>query len=84
MFRFDSLTAAGQSITGSGRTGVFLERPDGRAQVAPPCSCTIGLHEEDNTHDWTLLWPEQTLPTNGPLLLKLDAVTPAPGHGSDG
>ena len=31
MFRFDSLTAAGQSITGSGRTGVFLEAADGRA-----------------------------------------------------
>ena len=80
-FSFDSLTAAGQPFTTSGRTGIFLEAADGHAEVAPPCSCAIGLHEGDNTHDWTLFWPEEVLPTNGPLLLKLDAVTPAPDPG---
>ena len=84
-FGFDALSATGQAITESGRTGVFLEAADGRAEVAPPCSCAVGLHDEDNTHDWTLLWPETALPANGPVRLKLDAVIPPPDpDGSDG
>ena len=77
-FGFDALSGTGQTITGSGRTGVFLEAADGRAEVAPPCSCAIGVHDSDNTHDWTLQWPEAALPANGPVLLKLVAVTPPP------
>ena len=71
----DALQATGQSITASGRTGTFLEAATGRLDVAAPCSCSIGIHDADGVHEWTLFWPEAALPGNGPLQLILSAVT---------
>ena len=80
----EALQATNQSVTENNRTGVFLEAPSGRVEVAAPCSCDIGIHDTDNTHDWTLLSPEDTLPGNAPISLKLVAVTQSPSDGSPG
>ena len=76
-----TLQATSQNITDNSRTGVFLESASGRAEVAAPCSCDIGIHDADHAHDWTLVWPEAALPDNGPISLKLVAVTQAPSGG---
>ena len=73
----DALVSTGPTIGASGRTGAFLEAATGRLEVDAPCSCDIGIHDTDLTHDWTLMWPEAALPTNGALQLKVVAVTPA-------
>ena len=39
------------------------------------CSCPIGIADVDDTHDWTLFWPEATLPADGPVRLKVVAET---------
>ena len=77
--------ATASAFSESGRTGVFLEAESGRAEVSVPCSCDVGIHEDDVTHDWTLVWSEDELPTNGPLQLKVVAVThPDSDDASDG
>ena len=77
--------ATASAFSESGRTGVFLEAESGRAEVSAPCSCDVGIHEDDVTHDWTLVWSEDELPTNGPLQLKVVAVThPDSDDASDG
>lgn len=39
------------------------------------CSCVIGVFETDNTHDWELVFTGTTLPTGGPVELKVSAET---------
>lgn len=84
-FTIAALTPTEVALDGSGRSGVFLEAASGRAEVSAPCSCDLGIHEDDATHDWTLVWSGDTLPTNGPLQLKVVAVTrPESDDTSDG
>ncbi len=77
--------ATASAFSESGRTGVFLEAASGSAAVSAPWSCELGIDEDDSTHDWTLVWSEDELPTNGPLQLKVVAVThPDSDDASDG
>ena len=78
----DSLQPTDQTIADQGRSGSVLEAAAGTATVAPPCSCVFGVHDATATHEWTLIWPEAALPTNGPLQLKVVAVTLAPTAGT--
>ena len=76
-FVFDSLQHTRESITMRGRTGTFLQAAAGQIDVGAACSCAIGIDDADRTHEWTLFWPEATLPDNGPIRLKVVATTPA-------
>ena len=76
-FGFDPVRATDGTFAANGRTGTFFETSSGNAVVSPTCSCPIGIHDGDDTHDWTLTWPDETLPANGPIRLKVVAVTMA-------
>ena len=77
-FALDSLQPASSPLTATGRAGSFFEVSSGHIEVDAVCSCAIGIHETDDTHEWELRWPDPTLPLDGPVRLKVVASTPAP------
>ncbi len=77
-FALDSLQPASSPLTATGRAGSFFEVSSGQIEVDAVCSCAIGIHETDDTHEWELMWPDPTLPLDGPVRLKVVASTPAP------
>ena len=79
----ESLSGPTGTIASAGRTGAFLDAASARAEVAAVCSCPIGIFETDDTHDWTMVWTEDTLPEDGPLRLKVVAETLASNRPTD-
>ena len=83
-FGLDSLQPASSLLTATGLDGSFFEVSSGQIEVDAVCSCAIGIHETDATHDWELMWPDPTLPLDGPVRLKVVASTPAPNTTTGG
>ena len=71
----ESVGATAEAISANGRTGAFFDATSGGLEVDAVCSCALGIAEADDTHDWTLRWPDATLPENGPVRLKVVAET---------
>ena len=82
-FVFESVNATAETIAARGRTGGFFDATSGRAEVDAVCSCPIGISDADDTHDWTVFWPEATLPENGPVRIKVVAETLASTQETD-
>ena len=61
----------------------LFEVESGQIEVAEGCSCTIGIFEADNTHEWTLVWADDAMVGGEPARLKVVATTRDPQQ-SDG
>ena len=71
----DGASATERTITTGSRTGTVVDVTSAHLEVAAVCSCPIGIASADSTHEWTVRWPEATLPEQDPLQLKIVAET---------